>query len=133
MQKEINLKCNIDDDIVLDFDPDMINTILRNLINNAIKFTPRGGAIVINAVRRSDSVEVSVQDSGKGMSETTLKDLFRIDKKQNSCLGTEGEKRSGLGLILCKHFVECHNGTFSISSSRGKGCRAIFTIPFQKS
>ncbi len=132
IQKEIKLTCNVNDDIFLDFDPDMINTILRNLINNAIKFTPRGGQIVINVVRKSDCVEVTVQDSGKGMSETTLKDLFRIDKKQNSCLGTEGEKGSGLGLILCKHFVECHNGTFSISSSRGKGCRVMFTIPFQR-
>lgn len=133
MQKEINLRCNVNDDIMMDFDPDMINTILRNLINNAIKFTPRGGEVVISAARKSDNVEIIVQDSGKGMSETTLKDLFRIDKKQNSCLGTEGEKGSGLGLILCKHFVECHNGTFSISSSRGKGCRVMFTIPFQQS
>lgn len=133
ISKEIKLTCNVNDDIVLDFDPDMINTILRNLINNAIKFTPRGGQILINAVRKSDCVEVSVQDSGKGMSETTLKDLFRIDKKQNSCLGTEGEKGSGLGLILCKHFVECHKGTFAISSSRGKGCRVMFTIPFKQS
>ncbi|MDD3033200.1 MAG: HAMP domain-containing sensor histidine kinase [Bacteroidales bacterium] len=132
-KKEITLICSVNEDIVLDFDPDMINTIFRNLINNAIKFTPRGGEIAINAVRRSDNVEITVQDSGKGMSDTTLKDLFLIDKKQNSCLGTEGEKGSGLGLILCKHFVECHNGTLSISSSRGKGCRVMFSIPFQQS
>lgn len=133
MQKQIKLSCNVCDDIILDFDPDMINTILRNVISNAIKFTPRGGEIVLNAVRKSECVEVTVQDSGKGMSESTLKDLFRIDKKQNSCFGTEGEKGSGLGLILCKHFVECHNGSLSLSSSRGKGCRVTFTIPVKQS
>ncbi len=128
-QKDIKILYENTDDIVFDFDLDMINTILRNLISNAIKFTPRGGTILINTIKRPDDVEVSVLDSGKGMTDSVLKNLFRIDKKQNSCFGTEGEKGSGLGLILCKHFIECHNGILSISNNKGKGCRVTFRIP----
>lgn len=111
------------------FDKEMIDTVLRNLLSNALKFTPSGGEVWIEARDMEDVVSVTVGDNGTGMNLNTLENLFRIDVKQNTVLGTEGEKGTGLGLILCKGFIENHGGKIGVESTPGKGTLFTFTIP----
>ncbi|MBN2813001.1 MAG: PAS domain S-box protein, partial [Bacteroidales bacterium] len=109
----------------------MLETILRSLISNAIKFTPRYGEVTIgiNELSSNGFAEIYVCDNGIGIPPETLDELFRIDRK-NTTQGTEKEKGSGLGLILCKEFVEKHGGQIRAeNNTTGKGCRFIFTIP----
>jgi len=106
----------------------MIETVLRNLINNAIKFTPEGGQIEVSAKRENGQVLVSVSDSGIGITEEDTKNLFRIDSKVKR-KGTNNEDGSGLGLILCREFVDKHDGKIWVESTLGKGSAFIFSIP----
>ena len=105
-----------------------ISTVVRNLISNAIKFTPKGGAIMIDAKLTDAAVTVSVSDTGVGMSQEVLLKLFRIDTK-HSTRGTAEEKGTGLGLILCKDFVEKNGGRIWVESEVGQGSVFQFTIP----
>ena len=105
----------------------MFNTILRNLISNAIKFTNTNGNIIVGVTESNDLFEFYVQDSGIGISEEDQNKLFRIDI-HHSEIGTNNEKGTGLGLILCAEFVEKHNGTIWVESEMGKGSKFIFTI-----
>ncbi|MEA5005136.1 MAG: hypothetical protein VB022_01865 [Rikenellaceae bacterium] len=91
------------------------------------------GGILINVLMRSDNVKVSALEGGKGVTDSTLTNSFRIDKKQNSRFMTEGKKGSALALILCKHFIEFCNGTISISGNKGKGCLVMSRILVQES
>jgi PAS domain S-box-containing protein len=127
-QKEITLINRIDDTLLAVADVNMIGTIVRNLIGNAIKFTPRGGRVEIEAAKREDEVMVSVIDNGVGMEEETSKKLFRADTMYTT-YGTEKEKGSGLGLLLCKEFVVKHNGKIWVESEPGKGSKFCFTLP----
>jgi len=106
----------------------MLNTILRNLISNAIKFTQPKGEIKILSCVKNNMVEISVKDNGVGMTEEDVENLFGIDVK-NSSIGTANEQGSGLGLILCKDFVEKHKGEIWVKSEVNKGSEFIFTIP----
>jgi PAS domain S-box-containing protein len=115
----------------LSADKAMINTILRNLISNAIKFTKTGGEIIVSAWQMSNDVVVSVSDNGVGMDEESIAKLFRIDQN-HSTLGTEKEKGTGLGLLLCSEFVEKHSGRIWVESTPGKGSKFSFTIPETK-
>jgi len=113
-------------------DYNMLSTIMRNLISNAVKFSTEGGEIEIGVLEKPDSsqdslVTVYVRDSGVGMSKSTLDKLFRIDENVSS-KGTAGEKGTGLGLILCKEFVEKHGGQIWVESQEGKGSTFYFTI-----
>lgn len=112
-------------------DPDMVKTVLRNLVSNAVKFTPEGGVITVRHHVRGDCLEVEVQDSGMGMEPETLASLFSLDKKQ-SRPGTAGEKGNGLGLVLCKDFVERNGGSLGIQSQEGKGSTVLFTLPLAR-
>jgi signal transduction histidine kinase len=106
-----------------------INTVVRNLISNAIKFTPEGGTITLGLrLSQNNEVVVSVADTGVGMSGDILKKLFRIDTK-HSTKGTANEKGTGLGLILCKEFVEKNGGRLWVESEVGKGSVFYFTVP----
>jgi len=109
-------------------DREMINTVLRNLISNAIKFTPENGLIVIQAIIRDTDVLVSVEDNGVGISEENQKNLFRIDKSFTT-RGTNMEPGTGLGLILCRELVEKNKGEIWVESELGKGSRFYFTLP----
>jgi len=106
----------------------MVGTVLRNLITNAIKFTPRGGQIIITSKKEKNMVRVDVRDSGIGIKAEHLDKLFRIDTQYKS-VGTENEKGSGLGLILCREFIEKNKGQISVESVPGKGSVFSFTLP----
>ena len=90
-------------------DRNMIKTVLRNLISNAIKFTHRNGQVQVNAVTYKNHLEIAVSDNGIGMTKETIAKLFRIDANLSTS-GTENEKGTGLGLLLCKEFVENKEG-----------------------
>ena len=109
-------------------DEDCAKTILRNLVNNAIKFTKRGGKIDVSAKIKNKFIEISVEDNGVGMPETTLKKLFIITEKVSE-VGTEKEVGTGLGLVLCKELVEKNNGKIWVESELGKGSKFTFTLP----
>ncbi|MCD6447416.1 MAG: tetratricopeptide repeat protein [Candidatus Marinimicrobia bacterium] len=106
-------------------DEKMLHTILQNLISNAIKYSHHGGNITIVAKEKGKQLEISIRDQGVGMDENTLNNLFHIDQTVIE-LGTDGEKGTGLGLILSKEFVERHRGKIFAESEKGKG--SIFTI-----
>jgi signal transduction histidine kinase len=104
-----------------------INTVVRNLISNAIKFTPEGGQITISTEPIGSHIKVIISDNGLGINKETLKRLFRVGIKQ-STLGTAQEKGTGLGLIICKDFVEKSGGTIHVDSELGKGSIFSFTV-----
>ena len=109
----------------------MIETIFRNLISNAIKFTNDGGKVKIIAIAKGSFAEIAVIDNGVGISKENLNDLFKIDEQFRRD-GTANEKGTGLGLILCREFIEKNNGTINVESEEGKGSRFLITIPLYK-
>ncbi len=118
-------------DLAVLADYDMISAVLRNLLANALKFTPRGGTIACTVrrdPRREKAVEISVRDDGIGMSRETLGRLFRIDQLFSNP-GTEGEEGTGLGLILCRDFLARHGSAIEVESVPGKGTRFSFSLP----
>lgn len=109
----------------------MLNSIIRNLISNSVKFTNKGGRVHISSKIKGDIVEISVLDTGIGMDEDLIKSLFRMDIKSGR-LGTNNEPSTGLGLLLCKEFVEKHNGKISVLSEVDKGSLFTFDLPLFK-
>lgn len=109
-------------------DPDMINLVIRNLISNAIKFTNKGGTITIESKVENNQLTISIIDTGVGISESALAQLFTKNANA-STLGTANEKGTGLGLVLCKEFVEKNGGTISVSSRQDVG--STFSLIFQ--
>ena len=126
--KNIELKSFIPETLTFVADKNMIRTILRNLITNAVKFTHKNGQVQVNAINYNDNIEISVSDNGIGMSKETIAKLFRIDANL-STRGTENEKGTGLGLFLCKEFAEKHNGNIWVESEEGKGSTFKFLLP----
>ena len=127
--KDVTLDLNIPEDLFVFADKNMLESIIRNLTSNALKFTPQGGKISVSA--RLDSgkdVEISITDSGIGMSKEMIENLFRLDINTNR-KGTDGEYSTGLGLILCKDFIDKHGGKLQIESEEGKGSTFRFTLP----
>ena len=120
-KKEIKVNIDIPEDLVVFADRNMLDVIIRNLVSNALKFTPVGGIITISAKKYSNnSILISVKDLGIGMNKKMIDNLFRLDVN-TSRRGTEGELSTGMGLILCKDFVEKHGGVLSVESEEGKG------------
>lgn len=109
-------------------DEQMVNAILRNLISNAIKFTNKGGTVKISAHSLGENILIAVEDEGIGIGEKALEKIFRIDQS-HSTVGTEGEKGTGLGLILCKDLVEQNGGKIHAQSKQGKGSTFSVTLP----
>ncbi|MFH1050220.1 MAG: PAS domain S-box protein [bacterium] len=126
--KKIFLKQESEENTFGFFDVNMVNTVIRNLISNAIKFTPEGGMITIGSKIENNSIKVWVKDTGVGISEENINKLFRIDTTITTD-GTAKEKGTGLGLILCKELIEKNRGTIWIESELNKGSSFIFTLP----
>ena len=128
-KKEIRISTDVPEDMQVHADERMLNGILRNLLTNAVKFTPQGGEISVEARHLGRQwIETSVRDSGIGISPEMCERLFRIDVSTGRP-GTEGEPSSGLGLILCKEYVERNGGKIRVESTPGKGSAFYFTLP----
>ena len=127
-KKGIKLVANYQEDILAYADREMINTVLRNLISNAVKFSTNDSSIEIETKKENYHIKVLVKDQGIGISEENLQRLFRIDVKFKAT-GTAGEKGTGLGLVLCKEFVEKNKGKIKVDSILGEGSVFSFTIP----
>jgi len=126
--KKIQLKHTLSNELVVTFDKNMIHLVIRNLVDNAIKFTPEGGKVDIAGEINEEKVQIAVADSGVGISEEVRTKLF--DKYQlYSSKGTRNERGSGLGLKLCHEFVQKHSGSIRVESETGKGSKFIFTLP----
>jgi len=133
VNKSIKITNQISKDIFIRADKDMFSIIIRNLISNAIKFTTKGGEIIIKskisqAINNIDFIEIIIEDNGLGISETLQSKLFDLSECV-STVGTKKETGTGLGLILCKEFVEKHGGIIWVESEVNKGSKFIFTIP----
>ncbi|MDO1450776.1 ATP-binding protein [Rhodocytophaga aerolata] len=126
-QKELTLDICIPQALLVQADEPMLRTVIRNLVANAIKFSNTGGYICIKGEGRQKQVQISVQDTGVGMSRQMQQKLFHLEGKQTS-VGTAGEKGTGLGLMLCKEFIEKHGGKIWVESEPGKGSIFMFTL-----
>jgi signal transduction histidine kinase len=127
--KNIVITTDIPEKLELVADGHMFDTIIRNLVSNAIKFTPTGGKVIISADKKNDqSVEINVIDSGIGIPDEMKSKLFSVSEK-TSRKGTNGEPSTGLGLLLCKEFIEKHKGKIRVASEQGKGSTFTITIP----
>lgn len=127
-KKEIQIIVSIPSELEIYADNHMLDTIIRNLVSNAIKFSIPGGKVIVNARLREDqSVEIEISDSGIGMSHDLKSKLFKISEK-TSRPGTKGEPSTGLGLLLCKEFIEKHNGKIWAESEPGIGSTFYFTL-----
>jgi len=130
--KQFSVHAEIPEEMMIFADKNMLNTIIRNLVSNAIKYTERGGEVTIEAKERGEGkwIEIAISDTGVGIKEEKLEKLFRIDVHY-STIGTAREKGTGLGLILCKEFVEQHGGKIWVESEEGKGSMFTFTVPLR--
>jgi PAS domain S-box-containing protein len=130
-KKEIDISVEVSDSIVVKADCNMLKSVIRNLVSNAIKFTPHRGKICLSVKTTSEkSIEIAIKDTGIGMSKNMTDNLFSLDVKTNRP-GTDDEPSSGLGLILCKEFIEKHRGKIWVESEEGKGSTFFFTIPYE--
>lgn len=128
LQKKITIINEITSPQKVYIDEKMTQTVLRNLLSNAVKFTKSGGRVFIKAESLDEKrLRVSIEDTGVGIPKEDIERLFRIEQKVCS-LGTEGESSTGLGLLLCKEFVEMHGGRIWVESEMGKGSKFSFTI-----
>jgi signal transduction histidine kinase len=127
-QKGIGVRNLIAPGLWVQADQHMLETVIRNLTSNALKFTPRGGQVILAARPNGAVVTVSVKDTGIGISPVDIAKLFRLDA-QHSTLGTDKERGSGLGLIICKEMVEQNGGQITVESELGGGTTVEFTVP----
>jgi len=128
--KNIQLVCSIADDILIESDQYILETILRNLLSNAVKFTPSSGKVTADAFIDGNFIEVSVTDTGVGIKKELKNNLFLINSRLQSKKGTNGEAGSGLGLILCKEFVDKLEGTIWVETDTNNGATFKFRLPY---
>ncbi|MFN8256573.1 MAG: PAS domain S-box protein [Bacteroidales bacterium] len=136
IERKITISTHFEVHSVLNADKEMISTIIRNLLANALKFTPEGGKITINireliTKNTPETMEIEVIDSGVGISAENIQKLFRIDQNVKT-IGLTGEKGTGLGLVLSKEFVEIHKGKISVQSVEGKGSTFSIKLPLKR-
>ena len=127
-KKEIKIKSSIDEEVTVFADNNILHAVIRNILSNAVKFTPRGGMITIQGKEDDKNTTISITDSGIGMNAKMIDNLFRLDVQTNR-KGTNDEPSTGLGLILCKEFVEKHNGKIWLESIEDKGTTFYFSFP----
>lgn len=130
-EKEIRIECNFSNDLRVYADANMLRTIIRNLVANSIKFSNKNGKIEISATQKEDHVMVAVSDNGTGIDPQIKPKIFSGEAGVTS-KGTSGEKGTGLGLMICKNFVERHMGTIWFESEHGGGTTFFVTLPNQK-
>ena len=128
-EKNIILNNKVPDELIVYADENLINTVIRNLINNSIKFTKSSGEITIYSEETAEKTIICIRDNGVGISGENLDKLFKIDVSYHTN-GTNNERGTGLGLILCKEFIELNSGKLSIESEEGQG--STFCIEFSK-
>lgn len=128
MAKSIVVECNIAEEVSVFADENMISSIIRNLVSNAIKFTNQEGKVELLLKQLDGFYEIAVKDSGVGIEKQLMDNMFKLDKT-TSTKGTSGEKGTGLGLLLCKEFVEKHGGDLRVETIKGAGSCFYFTIP----
>jgi len=131
LQKNITIRNKIPARLIVRADENMITVIIRNLISNAIKFTNSDGYIEVSVQTLENQTIISISDSGVGMSDDQIRNLFYVGSNR-STQGTNHEKGTGLGLILCREFVEKHDGKIWVSSTPGNGSEFSFSIPVEK-
>ncbi len=129
--KQVEILCDLEKELVAEVDTYMLQTVIRNLISNAIKFSRPRGKVFIHASRGPSSVEVSIRDEGVGIPEERLDSLFNLYRVE-STRGTSGEKGSGLGLILCKELMEKNSGNIRCESIPGQGTTFHLLLPKSK-
>ncbi|MCX7987799.1 MAG: PAS domain-containing sensor histidine kinase, partial [Bacteroidales bacterium] len=125
--KNIFLQNEIDENIEWKVDKNIVKTILRNLLSNAIKFTQEGGVVKIKAETLTDRLKICVEDNGKGIKPEIIATLFTTSAR--STIGTQNEKGSGLGLLLCKELIGIHKGRIYVESTVGEGSKFTFELP----
>ena len=128
IEKNIELRNTVPESIIINADNHSLETILRNLINNALKFTFDGGSVCISSSYSEEMIEISVKDTGIGMDQNKIDKLFRIEES-TSTSGTNGEKGTGLGLILCRELIHKNHGEIGVESESGKGTIFKISIP----
>ncbi len=126
--KNIKLINNVPEGIIVPADPNITSTIIRNIVSNSLKFTANGGEIKVDMNEMDNIFQVVISDNGIGMSRDTLLDIFSIDK-QISTPGTNDEKGTGLGLIICRDLAKINHGDLKIESEEGRGTHIIITLP----
>ncbi|MEA1897929.1 MAG: HAMP domain-containing sensor histidine kinase [Bacteroidota bacterium] len=126
--KKIEIEILVEDDLEVLADRYMLESIVKNLINNAVKFTPEEGKIEIDAVAGKNNVLLSIRDTGIGIPEESLKDVFSVGANIHSS-GTNNEKGSGFGLILCKELIRRNGGNIFVKSKPGEGSVFSITLP----
>lgn len=130
-EKKISLRSTIKPEMQIYADSNMVNSLVLNLITNAMKFTNAGGRVTISAKQNKEGmIQVSVKDNGIGMPEEISEKVFQAGEKVKR-KGTDGELSTGLGLILCKEFVELNGGTIWLKSEEGAGTTFYFTLPIK--
>ena len=128
-KKQIDFSVASEAELCMFVDNNMMMTVLRNLAHNAIKFTNPGGKVNISANKNGgDFIQFIIEDNGIGLSKEDQEKLFRIDVKTKS-IGTSKEKGTGLGLILCREFIQKNGGDIRIESQEEKGSKFIFRLP----
>ncbi|MBS4058366.1 MAG: hypothetical protein KGZ82_13695 [Bacteroidales bacterium] len=127
-QKKITLSVAVDSRIEVWADNNTMNTVFRNLISNAIKFTSTGGLVTVSAEEKENEVTIFVKDTGMGIAKENLARLFRVDEKFKMA-GTANEKGTGLGLVLCLEFIRANNGSIQVNSTPGEGSTFWISLP----
>ncbi len=130
-KKSIIITPEVDGNINVFADPNMVEVILRNLVSNSIKFSEKESKINISSKNENGFAIINVTDTGVGISKDKIDKLFQVGENV-STNGTENEEGSGLGLILCKEFVELNKGEISVESEAGNGSTFSFTLPLNK-
>jgi signal transduction histidine kinase len=129
-KKNIKVEVITAPDIILFADKNMFSTIIRNLVFNAIKFTQENGNITISTNKKKNCYEIAIKDNGVGIPQENISKIFRVNSNLSTS-GTNGEKGTGLGLIVVKDFIEKHNGEIWVESQVGKGSKFTFTLPLK--